>query len=83
MGKVVTIYLTDEETTGLRKFCEENACSQYAAIKTGLRELLSRPLPKETATEIQEKTKAETAPEKPKPSIIRSIIRRLNAEETA
>ena len=81
MGKIVTIYLTDEETTGLRRFCEENACSQYTAIKTGLRELLSRPKAKETATEEQEKTKTdpstETAPEKPKSISIPDILRRL------
>jgi len=42
MGKIVTVYLTDDETKNLTRFCEENACSQYTAIKTGL-ELLNRP----------------------------------------
>ena len=81
MGKIVTVYLTDEETKSLTRFCEENGCSQYTAIKTGLRELLSRPIPKETTTEEQEKTKTDpstgTATEKPKPSTIRDIVQRL------
>ncbi len=53
MGKIVTIYLTDEEAKSLTRFCEENSCSQYSAIKTGLRDLLNRPVTKE-ATPAQE-----------------------------
>ena len=81
MGKIVTIYLTDEETKSLTRFCEENSCSQYTAIKTGLKELLNKPIPKETTTGEQEKTKAdqptETATEKPEPSALRDILQRL------
>lgn len=43
MGKIVSIYLTDEEHAELKKFCEENQCTQYSALKTALRELVSRP----------------------------------------
>ncbi|MCW4037875.1 MAG: hypothetical protein NWF13_03970 [Candidatus Bathyarchaeota archaeon] len=43
MGKVTSIYLTDEEASELKRFCEENQCTQYSAIKTGLRELLAKP----------------------------------------
>ena len=42
MGKVTTIYLTDEEVIELKKFCEDNNCTQYSAIKTALREILSK-----------------------------------------
>jgi hypothetical protein len=42
MGKLTSIYLTDEETTELKRFYEENACSQYKAIKIGLKELFSK-----------------------------------------
>jgi hypothetical protein len=42
MGKLTSIYLTDEEFAELKKFCEENQCSQYSAIKTAVRELVSK-----------------------------------------
>jgi len=57
MGKIVTIYLTDEETIGLRKFCEENACSQYTAIKTGLRELLHQSKAQKPTIEHEQEAK--------------------------
>ena len=44
MGKVVTIYLYDEETRGLKDFCDENQCTQYSALKTAVRQLLYSPL---------------------------------------
>jgi hypothetical protein len=44
MGKVVTIYLSDEETRQLKDFCDENQCTQYSALKTAVRQLLYRPL---------------------------------------
>jgi hypothetical protein len=43
VGKVTSIYLTDEEASELKRFCEENQCTQYSAIKTGLRELIAKP----------------------------------------
>ena len=43
MGKMVSIYLTDEEQNALKRFCEENHCTQYSALKTALKELVSRP----------------------------------------
>lgn len=51
MGKVTSIYLTDEEASELKRFCEENQCTQYSAIKTGLRELLAKP--KTESTEVK------------------------------
>jgi len=44
MGKITSIYLTDEEVAELKKFCNENECTQYSALKTALRELLSKPV---------------------------------------
>ena len=44
MGKMVSIYLTDREADGLRRFCEDHSCTQYFALKTALRELLLQPL---------------------------------------
>lgn len=39
MGKLATIYLSDEEARTLTRFCEENRCTQYSAIKIAIREL--------------------------------------------
>jgi hypothetical protein len=44
MGKVVTIYLSDDEARGLRDFCDENQCTQYSALKTAVKQLLHKPL---------------------------------------
>jgi len=44
MGKVVTLYLSDEETRHLKDFCDENQCTQYSALKTAVRQLIYRPL---------------------------------------
>jgi hypothetical protein len=41
MGKMTSIYLTDEEESELKKYCEEHQCSQYSVLKTALREFLS------------------------------------------
>lgn len=42
MGKMVSLYLTDREAGDLRRFCEEHSCTQYSALKTALRELMSQ-----------------------------------------
>ena len=55
MGKVTSIYLSDEEVTELKKFCEKNQCSQYAVLKMALRELLFEPHPKREDTGEREK----------------------------
>lgn len=44
MGKIVTIYLSDEEVRDLRDFCDENQCTQYSALKTAVKQLLSKPI---------------------------------------
>jgi len=44
MGKITSIYLTDEESMKLKKFCNENQCTQYSVLKTALKELLSKPI---------------------------------------
>ncbi|MGD8544568.1 MAG: hypothetical protein PVH12_00185 [Candidatus Bathyarchaeota archaeon] len=36
MGKITSIYLTNEEAEELERFCNENGCSQYSAMKTAL-----------------------------------------------
>jgi hypothetical protein len=43
MGKIGTIYLSDRENRELKAFCDENQCTQYSALKTAVRELLSKP----------------------------------------
>jgi hypothetical protein len=50
MGKITSIYLTDKEVAELKKFCEENQCTQYSALKTALRELTSKPIKEESPT---------------------------------
>lgn len=44
MGKIVTIYLSDEEARDLKEFCEENRCTQYSVLKTALRDILYKPV---------------------------------------
>ena len=44
VGKVVTIYLSDEEARDLKGFCDENRCTQYSALKTAVKQLLYRPV---------------------------------------
>jgi hypothetical protein len=44
VAKIVTIYLSDEEARELQEFCNENQCTQYSALKTAVKELLSKPI---------------------------------------
>jgi len=44
MAKVVTIYLSDEEETALRRFCEDNQMSMYQATKLAIKETLCKAL---------------------------------------
>lgn len=44
IGKVVTIYLSDEEAQDLKNFCDENQCTQYSALKTAVKQLLHKSL---------------------------------------
>jgi len=44
LGKIVTVYLTDDEASDLRSFCDENQCTQYSAQKTALRDLIYKPV---------------------------------------
>jgi len=44
MGKITSIYLTDEEAIQLKKFCDENQCTKYSALKIAVKELLSKPI---------------------------------------
>ena len=54
MGKIVTIYLSNEEARDLRDFCDENQCTQYSALKTAVKHLLSRPLQVEGDEDVPE-----------------------------
>jgi hypothetical protein len=56
MGKIVTIYLSDDEARNLKDFCDENQCTQYSALKTAVKQLLSGPVQteKEVPQEIVE-----------------------------
>jgi hypothetical protein len=44
MGKIVTIYLSNDEASDLKDFCDENQCTQYSALKTAVRQILSKPM---------------------------------------
>ena len=33
MGKIVTIYLSDDEARELKSFCDENQCTQYSVAR--------------------------------------------------
>ena len=44
MGKIVTVYLSDDEVKDLKTFCDDNRCTQYSALKTAVKELLSKPV---------------------------------------
>ena len=46
MGKIVTVYLSDDEVKDLKIFCDENRCTQYSALKTAVKELISKPIEK-------------------------------------
>ena len=59
MGKLTSIYLTDKEVAELKKFCNENQCTQYSALKTALRELLSKPVKEAVDSEAVEKEQAQ------------------------
>ena len=47
MGKIVTIYLSDEEARELKEFCDENQCTQYSALKAAVKQILSKPTQRE------------------------------------
>lgn len=73
MGKIVTIYLSDSESVELKGFCDENQCTQYSALKTAVRELLSRPMHKAEGTplnnleeEPEKATESDETPEETK-----------------
>jgi Holliday junction resolvase len=53
MGKMTSIYLTDEEAAELKKFCSENQCTLYSAVKTAIRELVFAPLPEKKPQSTQ------------------------------
>jgi Holliday junction resolvase len=57
LGKIVTIYLSDDEARDLKEFCDESRCTQYSALKTAVRQLLYRP------NQVEEKGAQEIAEE--------------------
>ena len=84
MGKITSIYLTENEAKQLEKFCEENQCTQYSALKTALRELLSTPIKEEETSTLEERETApqsevmeETEEAKKKQEIMKSNLRKL------
>jgi hypothetical protein len=60
MGKVVTIYLSDEETRDLKDFCDTNRCTQYGALKTAVKQLLYTSMQSLDADTIIEEQETET-----------------------
>ena len=62
MGKVTSIYLTDEEAAELERFCEETLCTQYSAIKTALRGLYAIPKTESVEVELSDEEEREEKP---------------------
>jgi len=86
MGKITSIYLTDGEAKKLEKFCEENQCTQYSALKTALKELLLKPAEENEALAVEGKqetaedsTEAEKVDKAEKERVweLKEILRRL------
>ena len=80
MGKITSIYLTENEVKQLEKFCEENECTQYSALKTALRELLHKPTEENEAPTVEEEEIAEDSAEAEKSEKAekeRRILKRL------
>ena len=44
LGRIVTIYLSDDEARDLKELCNESQCTQYSVLKTAVRQLLYRPV---------------------------------------
>ena len=78
LGKVTSIYLSDEEAAELKKFCEENNCTQYAVIKTAMKEMISKRIKNITETKPEQD---EVEDEKPKEDSVRKQFLRLLREE--
>jgi len=71
IGTIVTIYLSNEEARDLQDFCDENQCTQYSALKTAVKQLLSKPRQWEEATqEIKEEIPQETEEESQEENLI-------------
>ena len=90
MGKIATLYLSDSELAELKNFCDENQCNQYPALKTALRELLSKSIERtsqtvdkniNTNTLKKENLEDEKQTKAKKPQTIRLLLNRLSAEE--
>ena len=64
MGKILTLYLSDEEAHQLKAFCDENQCTQYSALKIALKELLFNQVAKNekplSDVEVDNSTSSET-----------------------
>ena len=90
MGKITSIYLTDEKAKQLEKFCEENQCTQYSALKRALREMLSRLIKEEgasipevegTQSEVMEGTEEAKQKQEIRISNLRKLARALKAQD--
>ena len=88
MGKMTSIYLTDEEVAELKKFCNENQCTQYSALKTALRELLCKPIKeteekssfeRETLQESEEEAEEITRNEKTSSQSLQKLLKHLQS----
>ena len=56
MGKMTSIYLTDEEAVELKKFCEDNQCTQYSALKSAIKEIVSKSVRRDQQEIVPEKS---------------------------
>jgi hypothetical protein len=65
LGKIVTIYLSDDEARDLREFCDESRCTQYSVLKTAVRQLLYRPVQTEEEMPIEIDEEPEELQEEP------------------
>ena len=85
MGKMTSIYLTDEEASDLESYCEENQCSQYSVLKTALRDFLSNAKAESLEKDVEQEEDSEELSEQEeeqqnrKEEIAEFIKRLLNA----
>ena len=82
MGKMTSIYLTDQEVADLERFCEENKCTKYSVLKTALRQLVSKHENsiEQERSENGEEPEEETAAEET-PSFGERLLAALETEE--
>jgi hypothetical protein len=66
MGKMVGIYLSNEEEKALDRFCQEHNCTSYSVLKGGLHFILDESCRRKQLQSDEPIEKSEENPKKPK-----------------